>query len=412
MDVAVMGFGTVGTGVVELLEKNHKNIVEKSGAESIELKYILDIRDFPDSPYADKLIKDFNVILNDENVKIVVETMGGLKPAFDFVAACLKAGKSVVTSNKELVAVKGYELMQLACENNASFLFEASVGGGIPIIRPLGNCLAANEIEDIAGILNGTTNFILDKMIKESVSFESALKTAQELGYAEKDPAADVEGLDACRKICILAALGFGHHVYPESVSAEGITDITLRDVEYAASIDGVIKLIARAKRLENGRIAAYVSPSVVKNSMPLSKVDGVFNAICVKGNAVGETMFYGRGAGKLPTASAVVADVIDCARHIDSKKLMHWQSGEDSYVEDMAQLPVSMLIRGSCEDEAAVRQSIRELFGDVCFAQPSSAEKGSVAFVTPTLIQSRLDEDLASIAGFKIESRIRVLEF
>ncbi|HQD72121.1 MAG TPA: homoserine dehydrogenase, partial [Clostridiales bacterium] len=278
MKVAIMGFGVVGSGVAELFAKNHNKIVSSSTQPELELKYILDIKDFPGSPFADMMIKDFNIILNDPEVGIVVETMGGLKPAYDYVSACLKAKKSVVTSNKELVAEKGYELLSLAKENGVNFLFEASVGGGIPIIRPISQCLAANEIDEIAGILNGTTNFILTKMFKEGMSFGDALKLAQENGYAESNPAADIEGTDACRKICILASLAFGKHVYPEEVYTEGITKITTEDVDYAKNWGGVVKLIARAGRLENGKIFALVSPAFVKSSSQLASVDDVFN--------------------------------------------------------------------------------------------------------------------------------------
>ncbi|MEG1179081.1 MAG: homoserine dehydrogenase [Oscillospiraceae bacterium] len=250
MYVAVMGYGTVGSGVVEVLTKNHDSIVKKSIQDDIKIKYILDLLDFAEDPNADKFVKDFNIILNDDEVKVVVETMGGVKPAFDFVLACLNKGKSVVTSNKELVATKGLELLDAARKNNANFLFEASVGGGIPIIRPISQCLAANEIEAITGILNGTTNFILAKMIKDKMSFEEALKLAQDNGYAEKDPTADIEGFDASRKICILSSLCFGKHVYPDAVHTEGITKVTLEDIAYAQSFNSVIKLIATSKML------------------------------------------------------------------------------------------------------------------------------------------------------------------
>lgn len=280
MYVAVMGYGTVGSGVVEVFNKNHDSIVRRSTRDSLDLKYILDLRDFPGDPNADKFIKDFNIILNDTDVKIVVETMGGLHPAFEFVSSLLKAGKSVVTSNKELVAAKGYELLTLAEENNVNFLFEASVGGGIPIIRPITQCLAANEIDEIAGILNGTTNFILTMMIEKNMTFADALKLAQDNGYAEKDPTADIEGHDACRKICILASLCFGKHVYPDAVYTEGITKITLEDVAYVQNYGGVIKLLGRAKRMENGKISALVSPAVVMHGSQLASVTDVFNAI------------------------------------------------------------------------------------------------------------------------------------
>ena len=311
VEIAVMGHGVVGSGVVEVLT-THRESIARRAQEEIGIKYILDLRDFPDSPYADKFTKNFEDIVNDPEVRVVVEVMGGLRLAFEYVCRCMEAGKSVVTSNKELVAAKGAELLKIARDHNVNFLFEASVGGGIPIIRPLHQCLAANDVIEIAGILNGTTNFILTKMIRESMSFEDALALAQKLGYAERNPAADVEGHDACRKICILASLAYGKHVYPEQVHTEGITDITLADVEYAENWGGVIKLIGQVKKQTSGKLQIIVCPMFVPAESQLSSVDDVFNGILVRGDATGDVVFYGKGAGKLPTASAVVADVID----------------------------------------------------------------------------------------------------
>ena len=300
---AVMGHGVVGSGVVEVFYKNHDSIISRAGTD-VDLKYILDIRDFPDLPYSDKFTKNFEDILNDPEVEVVAEVMGGLKPAYDFTKRLLLAGKSVVTSNKELVAAKGAELLKIAKEKNVNYLFEASVGGGIPIIRPINQCLAANNIDEILGILNGTTNFIMTKMIKESMSFDDALALAQQLGYAEKDPTADVDGHDACRKICILASIAFGKHVYPAQVHTEGISKISLMDVAYASNYNSVIKLIGKVAMKENGKIYCIVSPMLVSRESQLSSVDDVFNAIMVRGNATGDVMFYGKGAGKLPTAA------------------------------------------------------------------------------------------------------------
>ncbi len=329
---AIMGHGVVGSGVAEIL-LSHNSLINQRIKDEIDVKYILDLRDFNDLPYSNKFIKDFELIANDDDIKIVVEVMGGVNPAYDFVKRLLLTGKSVVTSNKELVASKGAELLSIAKQNNVNFLFEASVGGGIPILRPMAQCLAANEITEVKGILNGTTNYILNKMIVDNMDFDSALKLAQEMGFAEKNPAADIEGHDACRKICILAALAFGKHVYPEQVSTCGITNITLNDVEYADSFDCAIKLIGSAKKLDNGKITASVKPILVSRSHILSDVDGVFNAIMVTGDAVGDVMFYGKGAGKMPTASAVVADVIDCAKHLHARKYVDWQDGSPDYV-------------------------------------------------------------------------------
>lgn len=412
MFVAVMGFGTVGSGVVELLDKNHDSIVKKSMQDSLELKYILDIRDFPDSPYKDKFTKDFNVILNDPEVQIVVETMGGVTFAYDFVKKLLLAGKSVVTSNKELVAQKGYELLCIAQEKNVNFLFEASVGGGIPIIRPITQCLAANEIDEIAGILNGTTNYILTKMITEKATFEDALKNAQELGYAEKDPTADVDGHDSCRKICILAALSFGKHVYPDAVHTEGIRNITLADVAYAASWGGVIKLIASAKKINDDTISVIVSPALVANHSQLSGVDDVFNAILVRGDATGDVVFYGRGAGKMPTASAVVADVIDAAKHTLKKKNFGWDDAADNYVADYLSQSVTLYVRGMASDKESIIKSINDKIGAVRVLSRENSPENELAFVTNPAKESEIRSLIADINGFDVESVIRITDY
>lgn len=411
MYVAVMGYGTVGSGVVEVFNKNHDSIVRRSTRDSLDLKYILDLRDFPGDPNADKFIKDFNIILNDADVKIVVETMGGLHPAFEFVSSLLKAGKSVVTSNKELVAAKGYELLTLAEENNVNFLFEASVGGGIPIIRPITQCLAANEIDEIAGILNGTTNFILTMMIEKNMTFADALKLAQDNGYAEKDPTADIEGHDACRKICILASLCFGKHVYPDAVYTEGITKITLEDVAYVQNYGGVIKLLGRAKRMENGKISALVSPAVVMHGSQLASVTDVFNAILVRGDAIGDVVFYGKGAGKLPTASAVVADVIDCAKHADRKKAFGWGASEENYVVDYKTLKTALYIRAEVADKAAALAAVEAQFGKVKVLAREDAPEKELAFVTGTDTEQTLTEKLEK-TGISVLSCIRVTDY
>lgn len=411
MYVAVMGYGTVGSGVVEVFNKNHDSIVRRSTRDSLDLKYILDLRDFPGDPNADKFIKDFNIILNDTDVKIVVETMGGLHPAFEFVSSLLKAGKSVVTSNKELVAAKGYELLTLAEENNVNFLFEASVGGGIPIIRPITQCLAANEIDEIAGILNGTTNFILTMMIEKNMTFADALKLAQDNGYAEKDPTADIEGHDACRKICILASLCFGKHVYPDAVYTEGITKITLEDVAYVQNYGGVIKLLGRAKRMENGKISALVSPAVVMHGSQLASVTDVFNAILVRGDAIGDVVFYGKGAGKLPTASAVVADVIDCAKHADRKKAFGWGASEENYVVDYKTLETALYVRAEVSDKAAALATVEAQLGKVKVLAREGAPENELAFVTGTDTERALTEKLEK-TGISVLSCIRVTDY
>ncbi len=399
MKVAVMGYGTVGSGVVEVIE-SHSNVIPKRiGGEKLEVSRILDLRDFPDDVHKDLFTKDFNDILNDEEIKIVAETMGGVNPAFDFTTKLLKAGKSVVTSNKELVAQKGLELLQTAEENGVNYLFEASVGGGIPIIRPLTQCLAANNIEGVAGILNGTTNFILTMMIEEGMSFADALKIAQDKGYAEKDPTADVEGHDACRKVCILASLAFGKHVYPSQVETEGITNITLEDVSYINSANGVIKLLGQIKYINDDEIAAFVSPAVVYNGSQLASVKDVFNAILVRGDAVGDVCFYGPGAGKLPTASAVVADVIDCAKHTERKKIFGWGAGEEDYVVDYkSRIKMPFYVRAKAECT-----KINSTFTEVKYLSRKGQPSDEVAFITDDMTENELKEKLADIEVINI---------
>ncbi len=412
MYVAVMGYGTVGSGVVELLYKNHDSIVKKSMQESLELKYILDIRDFPDSPYKDKFTKDFNVILNDPEVQIVVETMGGVTFAYDYVKKLLLSGKSVVTSNKELVAEKGYELLCIAKDKNVNFLFEASVGGGIPIIRPITQCLAANEINEIAGILNGTTNYILTKMINEQTSFEEALKDAQDLGYAERDPSADVEGQDSCRKICILASLCFGKHVYPKDVHTDGITKITLSDVAYAASWGGVIKLVGVAKKVDNDKITVTVGPAFIQHHSQLANVDDVFNAILVRGDAIGDVVFYGRGAGKMPTASAVVADVIDAAKHTLKKKNFGWDDAEENYVIDYREQTTALFVRGETDNKESVIKALNDSIGKITILTHENAPANEMAFTTECASDGELRDKINNIPGFTPQSIIRITNY
>lgn len=318
--IAILGFGVVGSGVAEVLTEN-KTLIEKKLGESIEIKYILDLRDFPGSPFADKVIHDFNIILNDSEISIVAEMMGGSHPAYDFSKAALLAGKNVVTSNKEVVARFGTELLTIAKENNVRYLFEASVGGGIPIIRPINNDLVSNEITSIDGILNGTTNYILTQMNENGTSFADALKDAQAKGYAEADPTADVEGLDAARKIVILSSLSFGKCISPENISCRGISEITTADFEIAKALGYTIKLIGHAEKID-GKIYASVSPRFVPISSPLAHVSDVYNGILVGANMLDKVLFYGKGAGKLPTASAVVADIMDIVEKMSNEQL------------------------------------------------------------------------------------------
>lgn len=410
VEIAVMGYGTVGSGVVEVLTKHADGIAGKA-KERIHIKYILDLRDFPGSPFADKFIKSFDTILNDPEIRIVVEVMGGLHPAFEYTKSCLENGKSVVTSNKELVAAKGAQLLKIAQKNNLNFLFEASVGGGIPILRPISQCLAANEVVEIAGILNGTTNFILTKMIREKKSFEETLALAQKLGYAERDPSADVEGLDACRKICILASLAYGKHVYPGQVHTEGISKITLADVEYAAAWGGVVKLIGMVKKLKNGKVQIIVCPMFLTRESQLANVDDVFNGIMVRGDSTGDVVFYGKGAGKLPTASAVVADVIDCVKHFKARKYLYWDDGSADYVEDYRKNEIAMYVRAETGGETAAYQNVAEQFGTVEHLFRKNVGKGEIAFVTPVMKEREIDHKLKQLAdtGIQILSTIRI---
>lgn len=316
INIAIFGFGVVGGGTAEVLTQNAGLISERVG-DTINIKYILDLREFPDSPFADRVVHDIDVILNDPEVKICAELMGGSHPAFEFSKRALEAGKSVVTSNKEVVANFGPELLQIAADNNVRYLFEASVGGGIPVIHPIGSCLTANDITEVDGILNGTTNYILTQMITEHKDFDTALAEAQAKGYAERNPSADVDGIDTCRKVSILSAIAFGRLVPPEKIQTEGIRGVTLRDVANAAKFGAAIKLIGRTVRVGD-KISASVGPTLVRYSNPLANISDVYNGILVNGNAIGDVMFYGRGAGKLPTASAVVSDIIDIATYLD----------------------------------------------------------------------------------------------
>ncbi len=410
VSVAIMGHGVVGSGVAEIIT-THKQKLFASVGEEIYIKHILDLREFPDSPLADRFTKDFEDIINDIEVRVVVEVMGGINPAYDFVKRCLLSGKSVVTSNKELVAAKGAELLQIAKDNNTNFLFEASVGGGIPIIRPINQCLVANNVNEIAGILNGTTNFILTKMINEGMDFDTALKLAQDLGYAERNPEADVEGHDACRKICILASLAYGKHIYPDAVHTEGITKITLDDVKYAEIWGGVIKLIGKVKQLPDKMCDIVVAPMFIPSKSQLANIDDVFNGIMVRGDCTGDVVFYGKGAGKLATASAVVADVIDCVKHLDNRKLLFWTDSDNSSVIDYKESVTAMYIRAKASDCDVAYNKARELFSDIHVLENENAPANEIAFVCEPLAYKTIlkNIDVLSDNGIKVESAIRI---
>lgn len=402
INVAVLGYGTVGSGVVEVLTTNSDSIAKRAG-DSINIKYVLDLRDFPGDPIEKVLVHDFDTIINDDEIDIVIEAMGGTEPAYTFAKASLERGKSYCTSNKELVAKYGPELLALAKEKGKNFLFEASVGGGIPIIRPLNQSLTADEIMEITGILNGTTNFILTKMSKEGLTFDEVLKEAQELGYAEKNPAADVEGYDACRKIAILSSLAYGQHVDYEEIYTEGITKITDTDFKYAEKLGLTIKLFGKSKRVGD-KFYAMVAPFMIGSDNPLYSVNDVLNGILVKGNVIGDVMFYGAGAGKLPTASAVVADVVDAAKHIKTNIMTLWSS-KKLHLDNIKNSEKRFFVR--LEGDAGERQAeLKEAFGDVKVITLDNV-KGEFGVVTPVMSEARYEEAASKVSG--IITRIRV---
>ena len=399
VNVAVLGYGTIGSGVVEVLQTNTEVIAQRAG-EEIAVKYILDLRDFPGDPNADKIVHDYDIIDKDEDVQVDVECMGGVEPAYTFVKRALLNGRSVATSNKELVAKHGAELIAIAHEKNINFLFEASVGGGIPIIRPLVQCLTADVIEEVSGILNGTTNYMLTRMKEEGISFEEALKEAQEKGYAELHPEADVEGYDACRKIAILSSLAFGQQVDFEDIYTEGITSITTEDIRYATAMNKSIKLLGNSWRVD-GKIYAMVCPMLLDNAHPLSGVNDVFNAIFVRGNMVDETMFYGKGAGKLPTASAVAADVVDCVKHTGKNIKILWNP-EKLTLSDLGDFERQYFVRMPADAEA---KAITAAFGAVEMVSVEGINEK--AFITGVMKESAFNE-AAEKAGHII-NRIRL---
>ena len=400
INVAVLGYGTVGSGVVEVIEKN-KDMVNKKSAQELEVKYILDLRDFPGDPYENKVIHDFNTILQDDSVTIICETMGGVGAAYQFTKQALELGKSVCTSNKELVAKHGPELLQIAREHNCNYLFEASVGGGIPIIRPLNYSLTAEKIEAVNGILNGTTNYILSKMEKEGADFDTVLKEAQDKGYAERNPEADVEGYDACRKIAILSSLIYGKNVNFEHIYTEGITKITTNDFAYAKKAGYTIKLLAMSKEVD-GKYFAMVTPCMINDQNPLYFVNDVFNGILVHGNTLGNTMYYGAGAGKLPTASAVVSDIIDCVKHLGKTVFCFWDK-EELTLSSMDDSVKRFFVRVKDADFAKAK----EVFGDV--EEIDAQIAGEKGFFTQAMSEKAFKEKSAQVG--EIISRIRVEE-
>ena len=387
--VAVMGYGTIGSGVVEILEQNKQRIKKTSG-EDVEVKYVLDLREFEGDPIQSKIVHDYKVIAEDPEISVVVETMGGVEPAFTFVKAMLEAGKNVTTSNKALVADKGAELIAIAEQKNVNFLFEASVGGGIPIIRPLMSSITGDEIVEISGIVNGTTNYMLTKMTAEGLEFDDVLKEAQAKGYAEKDPTADIEGYDACRKIAILTSVDCGQQVNDEDIHTEGITKITATDILYAKEMNRAIKLLATSRQTNEGYVA-MVAPFLIPQDHPLYNVNDVFNAIFVKGNMLGDSMFYGSGAGKLPTASAVVGDIVDMVKHMGKHIILNWDA-----------TPMVLADYKKCESKFFVRtkaskEEISNIFGKVEFVDVKSLAD-EIGFVTEQMTEAAYEEKAAKL--------------
>ena len=401
INIAVLGYGTVGSGVVEVIRTNHESINKRAG-EEIQIKYVLDLREFPDDPVQEILVHDYEQIVNDPEVEIVVEVMGGTGAAYNFVKRALEAGKSVCTSNKALVAKYGPELMDIAREKGINFLFEASCGGGIPIIRALNSSLTADEIDELTGILNGTTNYMLDKMNTEGADFDTVLKEAQAKGYAEADPTADVEGQDACRKIAILSSLAYGKFLNYEDVYTEGITKITPEDMEYAREMGRSIKLLGTSRRIGNG-FYAVVAPFLVGQDNPLYSVNGVFNSIFVHGNMLGDAMFYGSGAGKLPTASAVVADVIDAAKHLHKTIMTNWTNEKMTLLDpDSVEGRFFVRVKDTSLDE------VDKAFGKVDAIIEPDALPEEFGFVTGLMTQGEYKERVKAL-GENVLGMIRV---
>jgi homoserine dehydrogenase len=402
INVAVLGYGTVGSGVVEVIEKN-KELVNRKATQELNIKYILDLKDFPEDPYGSKIVHDFNTILEDDEVNIICETMGGTGAAYNFTKAALEKGKSVCTSNKELVAKYGPELIETAKNHSCNYLFEASVGGGIPIIRPLNYSLTAEKIEGITGILNGTTNYILTKMEKEGADFDDVLKEAQDKGYAERNPEADIEGYDARRKIAILSSLMMGKNVDSEKVYTEGISGISAADFLYAKECGCTIKLLAKSEMVDDNEVLAMVAPFMIPKEHPLAMVNDVFNAVMVKGNMLGDSMYYGRGAGKLPTASAVVSDVIDCARHQGKVITCFWDK-ENVKLADVSCVERRFFLRAS---EYAKETIINMLKGGKKIELEE--RRGDFGIVTEPMTEKEF-YDICNALGDAVLGKVRIL--
>ena len=397
INVAILGFGVVGSGTADVLDKNTDTIKQNAGQE-VRVKYILDIHKFPHSPYNSLFVDNFDIILNDPDVSIVVEAIGGVGAALDYTRRSLEAGKNVVTSNKEVVAEHGSELLKLAKEKGVNYLFEASVGGGIPVIRPLIQCMTANTIREMYGILNGTTNYILTDMARNGADFSTSLKDAQQKGYAEADPSADIDGLDSCRKICILTSIATGRQIHPKDVPTTGIADVAFEDITHAKALDYKIKLLARS-RMVGDKVAVYVEPHFINNRNILAGVDDVMNGVVVRGNAVGNVVFCGAGAGKLPTASAVVADIIDVVRHLHARRWISWTDEGPDIMADPDSLETAWYIR----TDAPLGKVERE-FGNIMLAEKVGDQ---TIFITSVMSGTKVDEllknEIRALAKYRV---------
>lgn len=402
--IAIIGYGIIGSSVAEIL-REHKTSIGKKANQIISIKYILDIKDFKEDKNKEKIIKDFNTIINDSEIKIVVETIGGVTSAYEYVKKSLLNGKSVVTSNKELVAKKGQELLKIASYNNASFLFEATVGAGIPIVHTLTQCLVANDVLEVGGILNGTTNFILTKMFEENLTLEEALQITKDLQYTEKNSEDDIEGRDTCRKICILSSIVFGKHIYPRDVHTVGISNITQEDINFVKSCGATIKLLGQASMMENGRIQIAVEPMLVLKQSRIYTVNGVFNSIVIKGDSTGDIMFYGKGTGKLPIASAIVTDIIECVKHIDSREHLYWKPAEVGYVMAYKNTISSAFVRIKfSENKAKIINKIQKSFSNVKILEYKGNNNDEMGFITDCMTIGKINSILNNLSQEKIE--------
>jgi len=408
--VAILGLGTVGTGVAKLLDKKAKLIEQRSG-QAMTLKYIVDIRDFKDSPFSDRIVKDFSIVENDPEIDVVVETIGGTGVAYDFTKRALLAGKHVVTPNKDVVAKYGAELLKIAHDKGLYYMFEGAVGGVTPVLFPLRQYTMVDNITEIYGIMNGTTNYILTKMVHENMSFADALKLSQDLGYAEADPAADIEGMDTCRKICILSAIAYGRHFYPDTVNVEGITKVELEDISYTHNNGKAIKLVGRSLRRQDGKVYIYVAPHVISEDSPLSNIVDVFNGIMIHGEAVDDIMFYGRGSGSFTTGSAIISDIVYLAQHMKDPRPFVWDDADPNMMADLSEMEESRYIRARGLKKAEAEKYIEGIFGSVDILEKDGAPDDEIVFISGKMAAREIQKKEKEISGkMAVKASIRVL--